>query len=45
MEEGEAERLFAVTDAMGEDLGKAGLRRGVVSGSYMHLIDLAQEAA
>ena len=45
VEEGEAERLFAVTDAMGEDLGKAGLRRGVVSGSYMHLIDLAQEAA
>ena len=43
--EGEAERLFAVTDAIGEDLGEAGLRRGVVSGSYMHLIDLAPEAA
>lgn len=43
--EGEAARLFAVTDAMGNDLGEAGLRRGAVSGSYMHLIDLAPEAA
>ncbi|WP_439618951.1 cobyrinate a,c-diamide synthase [Shinella sp.] len=43
--EGEAQRLFAVTDAMGDDLGEAGLRRGAVSGSYMHLIDLAPEAA
>nr|WP_298103753.1 cobyrinate a,c-diamide synthase [uncultured Shinella sp.] len=43
--EGEADRLFAVTDAMGDDLGTAGLRRGAVSGSYMHLIDLAAEAA
>lgn len=43
--EGAAERLFAVTDAIGEDLGEAGLRRGTVSGSYMHLIDLAPEAA
>ena len=43
--EGEAERLFSVRDAMGEDLGRAGLRRGNVSGSYMHLIDLAPEAA
>lgn len=43
--EGEAERLFAVTDAVGEDLGMAGLRRDAVSGSYMHLIDLAPEAA
>ena len=45
LEEGEAERLFAVTDAVGEDLGAAGLRRGTVSGSYMHLIDLAPGAA
>ncbi|WP_411036665.1 cobyrinate a,c-diamide synthase [Shinella sp. BYT-45] len=45
VEEGEADRLFAVTDAMGEDLGEAGLCRGNVSGSYMHLIDLAPEAA
>lgn len=43
--EGEAQRLFAVTDAMGDDLGEAGLRRGGVRGSYMHLIDLAPEAA
>ena len=43
--EGEAERLFAVTDAIGDDLGEAGLRRGNVSGSYMHLIDLAPETA
>jgi cobyrinic acid a,c-diamide synthase len=43
--EGEADRLFAVTDAMGENLGEAGLRRGTVSGSYMHLVDLAPEAA
>lgn len=43
--EGEADRLFTVTDAIGEDLGEAGLRRGAVSGSYMHLIDLAPEAA
>ena len=39
--EGEAERLFAVTDAVGADLGTAGLRRGNVAGSYMHLIDIA----
>lgn len=43
--EGEADRLFAVTDATGAALGEAGLRRGSVSGSYMHLIDLAPEAA
>lgn len=43
-QEGEADRLFAVTDAMGDDLGQAGLRRGNVSGSYMHLVDLAPEA-
>jgi cobyrinic acid a,c-diamide synthase len=43
--EGEGDRLFAVTDALGDDLGLAGLRRGNVCGSYMHLIDLAPEAA
>lgn len=43
--EGEADRLFAVTDAMGDDLGQAGLRRDNVSGSYMHLVDLAPGAA
>ncbi|AGS22280.1 cobyrinate a,c-diamide synthase [Rhizobium etli] len=39
--EGEGERLFQVRDALGTDLGPAGLRRGQVAGSYMHLIDLA----
>lgn len=43
--EGEGDRLFSVTDAIGEDLGEAGLRRGSVSGSYMHLIDLAPGVA
>jgi cobyrinic acid a,c-diamide synthase len=43
--EGEAERLFHVTDALGADLGAAGQRRGNVAGSYMHLIDLAEAAA
>ena len=43
--EGEADRLFAVKDALGADLGAAGLRRGNVAGSYMHLIDLAGDAA
>ena len=39
--EGDAARLFRVSDALGEDLGEAGLRVGSVSGSYMHIIDLA----
>jgi len=39
--EGEADRLFEVEDAAGVSLGSAGLRRGNVSGSYMHVIDLA----
>lgn len=39
--EGEGERLFAATDARGDDLGEAGLRRGSVCGSYMHVIDRA----
>lgn len=43
--EGEGERLFDVTDALGADLGQAGLRRGQVAGSYMHMIDLAGEPA
>lgn len=43
--EGEADRLFTVKDATGERLDDAGLRRGAVSGSYMHLIDLAPGAA
>ncbi|TCR83834.1 cobyrinate a,c-diamide synthase [Rhizobium sp. BK376] len=43
--EGQAERLFSVHDARGTDLGLAGLQRGNVAGSYMHLIDIAREAA
>lgn len=43
--EGEADRLFAVRDALGADLGTAGLQRGNVAGSYMHLIDLAGDPA
>lgn len=39
--EGKADRLFRVNDALGENLGEAGLRAGSVSGSYMHIIDLA----
>ena len=39
VEEGDADRLFAVTDASGTDLGEAGLRRGSVAGSFIHLID------
>ncbi|MBZ9653260.1 cobyrinate a,c-diamide synthase [Phyllobacterium lublinensis] len=41
MREGGAERVFRVKDALGEDLGEAGLRVGSVCGSYMHIIDLA----
>lgn len=43
--EGEADRLFDARDAIGTELGAVGLRRGAVSGSFMHLIDLAGEAA
>lgn len=41
--EGDADRLFAVEDAVGEQLGTAGLRRGTVAGSYMHMIDVTGE--
>jgi len=38
--EGEADgRLFASRDALGADLGGAGLRRSNVAGSFMHVID------
>ncbi|OAP42722.1 cobyrinic acid a,c-diamide synthase [Sinorhizobium glycinis] len=40
--EGAAEPLFAVMDAAGAELGHAGLRRGNVAGSFMHLIDLSE---
>ena len=41
VQEGQAERLFEAVDAAGEPVGLAGLARDNVSGSYMHLIDLA----
>ncbi|HEY7608701.1 MAG TPA: cobyrinate a,c-diamide synthase [Alphaproteobacteria bacterium] len=39
--EADTDRLFAVADADGSALGPAGLRRGNVFGSYLHLIDAA----
>jgi len=36
--EGAAEPLFTAQDALGADLGKIGLRRGAVAGSFAHLI-------
>jgi cobyrinic acid a,c-diamide synthase len=44
VQEGQAERLFDAVDAAGEVVGPAGLCRGNVSGSYMHMIDLAGAA-
>lgn len=41
IEEGPGEALFSVVDAEGTDLPKAGLMRGSVTGSYMHVIDIA----
>ncbi len=37
--EGDADRLFEAEDAAGENLGPAGLRRGRIMGSFMHVID------
>ncbi|AKH99785.1 cobyrinic acid a,c-diamide synthase [Hoeflea sp. IMCC20628] len=37
--EGEADRLFSARDALGTDQGAAGLKRGNVAGSFMHVID------
>jgi cobyrinic acid a,c-diamide synthase len=36
--EGKADRLFKASGANGEDLGSIGLRRGMVMGSYAHII-------
>ena len=36
--EGKADRLFKASDATGGDLGSIGLRRGMVMGSYAHII-------
>ncbi|MBB5534922.1 cobyrinate a,c-diamide synthase [Rhizobium giardinii] len=41
LSEGDAERLFDTTDAVGTPLGAAGLRRGQVAGSFMHIVDMA----
>jgi len=38
-DEGPADPLFRVADAAGNGLGDAGLRRGTVAGSFIHLID------
>ncbi|MEO4041653.1 cobyrinate a,c-diamide synthase [Hoeflea sp. CAU 1731] len=40
--EAEDGRLFETTDALGEELGRCGLRRGGVAGSFMHVIDIAE---
>ncbi|OJF91920.1 cobyrinate a,c-diamide synthase [Pararhizobium antarcticum] len=42
--EGDADRLFDTVDAAGEIVGPAGLQRGCVAGSFMHLIDMAVTA-
>jgi cobyrinic acid a,c-diamide synthase len=39
--EGEADPLFAIADTVGADLGRAGLRRRDVFGSFVHLVDRA----
>jgi cobyrinic acid a,c-diamide synthase len=39
LSEGNADPLFAIADSSGNDLGHAGLRRGTVAGSFIHLID------
>jgi cobyrinic acid a,c-diamide synthase len=41
IEESGAEPLFAIADASGNHPGHAGLRRGSVAGSFIHLIDRA----
>ncbi|CAN7464556.1 cobyrinate a,c-diamide synthase [Pararhizobium sp. LjRoot238] len=42
LSEGDADRLFDTSDATGTQLGSAGLRRGQVAGSFMHIIDMAE---
>lgn len=39
LREPDAEPLWSVSDAAGADLGRCGLRRGSVFGSFIHLID------
>jgi len=35
--------LFAAKNSSGVDLGQTGLRHGSVAGSFMHLIDRAED--
>ncbi len=42
--EGAADRLWSMTDASGTDLGRCGLCRGSVFGSFIHLIDAVAPA-
>ena len=42
--EGAADRLWSAADAAGADLGRHGLRRGSVIGSFIHLIDRSDQA-
>ena len=41
--EGPGEALFNVGDSAGRQLGPAGLRRGTVCGSFMHIVDQCRE--
>ena len=43
LDEGEGEALFDCRDALGRSLGKMGRRRGKVAGSFIHLIDRAED--
>ncbi|MGC2411565.1 MAG: cobyrinic acid a,c-diamide synthase, partial [Stellaceae bacterium] len=40
---GAAAPLFALADASGSDLGASGLQRGSVMGSFIHLVDRAED--
>jgi cobyrinic acid a,c-diamide synthase len=40
---GAAAPLFALADSEGQDLGASGLRQGSVMGSFIHLIDRAED--
>ena len=40
----QGEKLFTVRDALGENEGQAGLRSGNIMGSFIHLIDRADQA-
>ncbi|HZK89514.1 MAG TPA: cobyrinate a,c-diamide synthase [Stellaceae bacterium] len=43
VEEAGTDPLFALSDGWGADLGSAGLHRGTVAGSFIHLIDREDE--